>query len=171
MMRLRTCTNHIATLHASHRPLNDDGLKAKGYALVCELIFMTREIVIITKKVNFAQVGNRRWLNDSFNELLFEFGGHAFLFSFWLDWNLTINIVSFFKTAIDNSIFPSLIYVIYNIVFFFLTSTHSTLASPAVFLFTPQLQCSASLSLPISVVEGTWHFTLFISTNFMYTKS
>ena len=68
MMRLKTCTNHIVP-HASHHPLNDDGLKAKDYALAYESIFTTREIVTITvKKVNFAQVGNRRWHNDPYNE-------------------------------------------------------------------------------------------------------
>ena len=60
MMRLKTCTNHIAPPHASLLPLNDDGLKVKGCALVYELIFTTREIDTVTKivKVNFAQVGN-----------------------------------------------------------------------------------------------------------------
>jgi hypothetical protein len=58
MTRLKTYTNHIALPHASHLHLNDDGLKAKGCALVYELIFTTREIVTLTKevKVNFAQV-------------------------------------------------------------------------------------------------------------------
>ena len=53
MMRLETCTNHNAP-HASRHPSNDDGLKAKGCALVYELIFMIREIA--TTKVNIAQV-------------------------------------------------------------------------------------------------------------------